>query len=330
MWFSFSAWTRHLAVNRGKHQASSDSGAVRSARVPNLKTLWPRVAFWHRQGCYGPASSCGASAHGSGSAINVCCRLRASGAFALVWMWCGVAPLRRHLAVNRGKHPASSDSGAIRSARVPNLKMPPRRVAFWHRAGAARLTLTAHASDGRSGSAINVCCRLRASGAFELVWMWCGIAPLRRHLAVNRGKHRASSDSGVIRSGRVPNLKTERRRVAFWHSAGAAPLTLTAHASGGGFRPDVNVCRRLRARGASPLVWMWCCVCQTSRHLAVNRGKHQASADSDALRSVRVPNLTTTSCVAAVRDSVPAGVSSVQSERDQASPGDARQPMHAK
>ena len=245
MWFSFSAWTRHLAVNRGKHQASSDSGAVRSARVPNLKTLWPRVAFWHRQGCYGPASSCGASAHGSGSAINVCCRLRASGAFALVWMWCGVAPLRRHL-------------------------------------------------------------------------------------AVNRGKHRASSDSGVIRSGRVPNLKTERRRVAFWHSAGAAPLTLTAHASGGGFRPDVNVCRRLRARGASALVWMWCCVCQPSRHLAVNRGKHQASADSDALRSVRVPNLTTASCVAAVRDSVPAGVSSVQSERDQDSLGDARQPMHAK
>jgi len=212
--------------------------------------------------------------------------------------------LRRHLAVNGEKHRASGDSGAIRSARVPNLKMPPHRVAFWHRAGAAPLTLTAHASDGRSGSAINVCCRLRASGAFELVWMWCGVAPLRRHLAVNRGKHRASGDSGVIRSGRVPNLKTERRRVAFWHSAGAAPLTLTAHASGGGFRPDVNVCRRLRARGASALVWMWCCVCQPSRHLAVNRGKHQASADSDALRSVRVPNLKTASCVVAVRDSV--------------------------
>ena len=37
----------------------------------------------------------------------------------------------RHLAVNRRKHHASSDSGAVRSVRVPNLKAPRRFAAFW-------------------------------------------------------------------------------------------------------------------------------------------------------------------------------------------------------
>jgi hypothetical protein len=39
-------------------------------------------------------------------------------------MWCIARRLSRHLAVNKGKQRRSADSGAIRSARVPNLKTP--------------------------------------------------------------------------------------------------------------------------------------------------------------------------------------------------------------
>jgi hypothetical protein len=35
-------------VNRWKHWASSDSGAIRSARVPNLKGRQSHVALWDK------------------------------------------------------------------------------------------------------------------------------------------------------------------------------------------------------------------------------------------------------------------------------------------
>jgi|SRR5450631_171546 len=40
--------SRYLAVNRRKHQSNSDSGVIRSTRVPNLKTPRGLVALWHR------------------------------------------------------------------------------------------------------------------------------------------------------------------------------------------------------------------------------------------------------------------------------------------
>ena len=40
-----------------------------------------------------------------------------------------------------------------------------------------------------------------------------------RHLAVNKGARRKISDSGAVRSTRVPNVNITRVPVAFWHNA---------------------------------------------------------------------------------------------------------------
>lgn len=58
--------------------------------------------------------------------LNVVCRLRGLG---------------RHIAVNRGVRRSISDSGAIRSTGVPNVKMARDLVAFWHNARRVRLCL---------------------------------------------------------------------------------------------------------------------------------------------------------------------------------------------
>src|SRR5438477_10665584 len=49
-------------------------------------------------------------------------------------MWCAASNCKRHLAVNNGVRRQISDSGAIRSIAVPNVKIPRGSVAFWHNA----------------------------------------------------------------------------------------------------------------------------------------------------------------------------------------------------
>jgi hypothetical protein len=60
-------------------------------------------------------------------------------------MWCAASDCGRHLAVNNGVRRQISDSGAIRSVAVPNVKIARGSVAFWHNApalfGEARLRL---------------------------------------------------------------------------------------------------------------------------------------------------------------------------------------------
>src|SRR5665647_1649428 len=51
-------------------------------------------------------------------------------------MWCAVSDGGRHLAVNRGVRRSTADSGALRSGRVPNLKIRTVSVAFWYSARA--------------------------------------------------------------------------------------------------------------------------------------------------------------------------------------------------
>ncbi len=49
----------------------------------------------------------------------------------------------RYLAVNSGVQTSAADSGAVRSSRVPFIKMPAGRVAFWHNGpDAGRLLMT--------------------------------------------------------------------------------------------------------------------------------------------------------------------------------------------
>ena len=50
------------------------------------------------------------------------------------WMWCAASDCGRHLAVNNGVRRQISDSGAIRSVAVPNVKITRGFVAFWHNA----------------------------------------------------------------------------------------------------------------------------------------------------------------------------------------------------
>lgn len=52
------------------------------------------------------------------------------------WMWCTASYGGRHLAVNNGVRRKISDSGAIRSTAVPNVKIERGSVAFWHNAPA--------------------------------------------------------------------------------------------------------------------------------------------------------------------------------------------------
>ena len=52
------------------------------------------------------------------------------------WMWCAASDCGRHLAVNNGVRRPISDSGAIRSIAVPNVKIARGSVAFWHNARA--------------------------------------------------------------------------------------------------------------------------------------------------------------------------------------------------
>ena len=50
------------------------------------------------------------------------------------WMWCAALDCARYLAVNNGVRRQISDSGAIRSVAVPNVKIARGSVAFWHNA----------------------------------------------------------------------------------------------------------------------------------------------------------------------------------------------------
>src|SRR5260370_34430040 len=52
-------------------------------------------------------------------------------------MWCAVSHCGRYLAVNMEVQASIADSGALRSVRVPNLKLRSISVAFWHSAASA-------------------------------------------------------------------------------------------------------------------------------------------------------------------------------------------------
>src|SRR5258705_2987192 len=54
-------------------------------------------------------------------------------------MWCAAPDGGRHLAGNTGVQASTADSDALRSVRVPNLKVWPTSVAFWYSAGNAAL-----------------------------------------------------------------------------------------------------------------------------------------------------------------------------------------------
>src|ERR1700687_2753027 len=49
-------------------------------------------------------------------------------------MWCAVWDRGRHLAVNTRAQRPTTDSGALRSGRAPNLKGRSACVAFWYKA----------------------------------------------------------------------------------------------------------------------------------------------------------------------------------------------------
>src|SRR6187399_3287511 len=55
-------------------------------------------------------------------------------------MWCAASDCGRHLAVNNGVRCQISDSGAIRSVAVPNVKITRGSVAFWHNARVSALS----------------------------------------------------------------------------------------------------------------------------------------------------------------------------------------------
>src|SRR5260221_10091972 len=93
-------------------------------------------------------------------------------------MWCAVRALGRYLAVNTGVRSFTADSGAVRSVRVPNPKIPIRHQWFPSHFGTARDgssfgSLPAPADhgrlDGAAGFMVAPCPIDKAAGERQLI-----------------------------------------------------------------------------------------------------------------------------------------------------------------